>query len=269
MQNNNIDLYFEFRCIDEIPHFDKFPEHVQTSIEYDIADVIFQSFITPADEDYLSARLLALKGFHRAFFWSASQAVEKYLKAYLLLRGFSVCKYSHNLKDIFSKVCSIDQGLQIEATRHPSIKVELDVEYINREFTVDEFLNTLELHGNPDNRYNAKGVTFSTNYLFALDSFIHSFRKEIGVPDIFESLTEDTPEDLLNIFTCYNPWFQSDCADQLKPIPNPEFNLKASIGTTKLDYLTGRSPPSHAIHALRWLDAKMRLPREISKTLKS
>ena len=67
-----------------------------------IVKVIYESFVIPADEDYLTARLLVKSKLYRGFYWSAAQCIEKYLKAYLLLHDVSVKKSNgHSIKPLF------------------------------------------------------------------------------------------------------------------------------------------------------------------------
>ena len=93
MSERRLSYIYSFKCGDELEHFDKLPDYEQANIERYIVQVISDSFVKPADEDYVTARLLAKKGLHRAFFWAACQALEKYLKAFLLmiiLRGLGI-----------------------------------------------------------------------------------------------------------------------------------------------------------------------------------
>jgi len=73
----------------EIAHFKLMPGHIQSSAEGNAVDVIYESFVVPGDQDYLMSRLLAQKGLPREFYWAAAQAIEKYLKAFLLINGES------------------------------------------------------------------------------------------------------------------------------------------------------------------------------------
>ena len=95
MNQSNLNFTYSFDCRNDIQHFEIFPDEVQGSIERNIVNVICESFVEPGDEDYITARLLAQKGMHRAFYWAASQALEKYLKAYLLMRGISVKEFGY------------------------------------------------------------------------------------------------------------------------------------------------------------------------------
>jgi hypothetical protein len=60
-------------------------------------------FIKQADQNYFLARFSRIHGIHQEFYWQALQAIEKYLKAGLVLNDVSVLRYSHNIDDIFSE----------------------------------------------------------------------------------------------------------------------------------------------------------------------
>jgi len=68
MKTKNLSFVYSFKCEDEIDHFKKLPDDAQCNIERYIVEAINESFIEPADEDYLTARFLAQRGLHRAFF---------------------------------------------------------------------------------------------------------------------------------------------------------------------------------------------------------
>jgi hypothetical protein len=65
--------------------------------------LVEEIFINTADEDYVMARWCFLNRLSRHFFWNAAQSLEKYLKAALLLNGFSSKGYNHNLVRLFHK----------------------------------------------------------------------------------------------------------------------------------------------------------------------
>lgn len=65
------------------------------------------AFRREADYDYISARANFRMAFPQQFLWAGSQAVEKYLKAILLLNGHS-SKYFHNLEKLHNAVQRID-----------------------------------------------------------------------------------------------------------------------------------------------------------------
>lgn len=270
MNKRRLSYVYSFKCADELEHFDKLSDQVQGSIERYICNVICDSFVEPADEDYVAARLLAQKGMHRAFFWAASQALEKYLKAFLLMRGISVnqdCFKGHPIADLHSKACSVDGQLSTVDTKpHTAIKIHQNVSGSIEEFSVSEFINDVEAQGSPDNRYNSFGVNFNSGYLFALDSYVFALRQLIGVPPIQETLRK-MEHSLVETFNAYNPWFAPADVD-LPEIPNEDFNLRISGAVTTLEILTGPHAPHGSRLVLQWLDKKMKLPRKVRQHLK-
>ena len=235
-----------------------------------IVDVVSDSFVKPADEDYVAARLLAQKGMYRAFFWAAAQALEKYLKAFMLLRGASVnqCRFrGHPVAALHAEACAVDaELLTVDTKPHSAIKFHPNVSEAIEELSVDDFINGIDVQGNPDNRYNSFGVSFNSGYLFALDSFVFGLRQQIGVPSIQETLGKIN-EDLVEVFNLYNTWF-APLQMHLAEIPNEDFNLRISGSVTTLDILTGSHAPNGSKFVLRWLDKKTKLPREVRQHLK-
>lgn len=73
----------------------------QLTAVYDFAK---RSLRDQADRDYISARLVHRLGFDTQFFWSASQAIEKYLKAILVYNLVSAKGLRHNLQEALTRV---------------------------------------------------------------------------------------------------------------------------------------------------------------------
>jgi hypothetical protein len=265
MNERRLNYVYSFKCEEEIDHFEKLPGETQRNIEKYIVQVICESFVIPGDEDYVAARLLAQKGMHRAFFWAASQALEKYLKAFLLLRGASVNHrrlQGHPIAALYSEACSVDEQLDAVSTKfHTEIKIHPNVAESFKEVAVAEFINDVETQGSPDNRYNSFGVSFNSRYLFALDSFVYGLRKQIGVPPIQETL-QKMDQGLVEAFYLYNPCFALTHID-LAEIPNDDFNLRLSGSVTTLDRLISAHAPDGSKLVLKWLDKKMKLPRNV------
>lgn len=72
-----------------------------------IRDFITRCFRDTADRDYISARLCHRYSLDEQFYWSALQAIEKYLKAILLYNGKSTKKLSHNITNAYKEVLNI------------------------------------------------------------------------------------------------------------------------------------------------------------------
>lgn len=270
MNERRISYVYSFKCEEDLEHFKKLPDAMQKDIESNIAKVICESFVTPADEDYITARFLAQKGMHRAFFWAAAQALEKYLKAFLLMRGVSVNEdrfKGHPVQALHFEACKLDDQLSsINTKPHSSIKIHPNVAKSIELFDANVLLNGIETQGTPDNRYNSFGVIYNTGYLFALDSYIFGLRQKIDAPSIQETLRK-MDQDLVDSFNFYNPWFAPEDAE-FPELPNEQFNMRLSSTVTTLDFLMGPHAPHGSGLVLQWLNKKMKLPRKVTHSLK-
>jgi len=259
---------YSFKLKEDLPYIERLPDDVQASIERVVVKVIYESFVVPGDQDYLTARLLAQKGLPRAFFWAAAQCIEKYLKAFLLLDGHSVIdkrKFrGHPVKILFDDAAKVDNALRsIDLTPHVKINIEEDVRRHIKSFTIDSFIEDIDVHGSADNRYNSCGVEFNTGHLFALDNFAYALRGKIGVPSINDSFN-NIHSDLISIFEANNPWFCGRTDKCHKSIPSEVFPIVLSSAVTTLDFLYEHKDESPYRHVLKWLDKKMKLPKRVN-----
>ncbi|MFA6498284.1 MAG: hypothetical protein WCV64_03005 [Desulfurivibrionaceae bacterium] len=251
-----------FDMSEQIAHFKRMPEHIQSSAECNAVDVIYESFVVPGDQDYLMSRLLAQKGLPRGFYWAAAQAIEKYLKAFLLMNGEGVKRFKfHPIKKLFEAACKIDTSLaDLDIMPHQSIQVEASVSHHLIKFSIPDFIGELERHGSADNRYNAFGVKYNTGHLCAMDSLSFQLRRRIGAIPINESLKNLSP-DLILIFEKNNPWFNAEENQPPSQIPSDEFPIQYSSSVTKFEFLIkNESNPAYKL-AVQWLRAKMKLPQ--------
>lgn len=137
--------------------------------------IIFDLFITPADDDYLSARMSYLNGLHRNFYWSASQAIEKYLKAIMLFNEKSTKTYNHNLEKLFIDFTEMDNYTTLPEFIVLTDKHTFDSpNWENSSFF--NFIEHLQLYGSTDNRYGIFGEDISGNILQILDTVCHKLR---------------------------------------------------------------------------------------------
>lgn len=260
-ESDDIGFIYKFDMSEEITHFKSIPEDVQISAECSVVNVIYESFVIPADEDYLMSRLLAQKGLVRGFYWAAAQATEKYLKAFLLMNGEGVKEFKgHPIKNLFETASKIDTSLvNIDIMPHQSIQVESCYSSLLKKYTIQQFLEELEEHGSADNRYNAFGVKYNTGHLCAMDSLSSKLRSKIGVIPIYKSF-KNSSSDLIQIFEKNNPWFSTIENLSLSPIPSLDFPLQSTASITKLEILIKyKENPAYSL-ALRWLNAKMKIP---------
>lgn len=256
---------YEFKVEDKIPYAERLPREFKTSSECNIVDVIYESFVVTADQDYLTARLLAQSGLYRAFYWAAAQSIEKYLKAFLLLRGESVKDGTHGVRNLFARASTLDVSLlAFTIEPHALLPVPEHARAYLKTFSTAEFLRDIDRFGHPDNRYNSFGVDFNSGYLFALDHFIFCIRGAMVVPDIWQSLRR-VEIHLIDTFAKHNPWF-------LREPTTPDSSLTEilvtdSMAVTKLDFLVkqNQNPPYRL--ALKWLNQMMKLPNELRKKI--
>ena len=163
--------------------------------------IVNDLFIKTADENYVTARFCFAYGLDVDFFWVAVHALEKYLKAALLLNGKS-CKnhivsgkpksYGHNIIDLYAAV----QPLAPELITAKLI--DTAAMYPTRWFdeSTGRFIVRLYDMGNEHNRYQLSGYVRQPENLFKLDQVVFAVRrlcqpleshflgkKHVGVPD--------------------------------------------------------------------------------------
>lgn len=266
-EDDDMGFVYSFDMSKEITYFKRMPEEVQSSAECNAVDVIYESFVVPGDQDYLMSRLLAQKGLPRGFYWAAAQAIEKYLKAFLLMNGESVKEFkAHPIKKLFEFASKIDMSLiNLNITPHHSIQVESSYSSFLEKYTIQQFLDELEEHGSANNRYNAFGVEYNTGHLCAMDSLSFQLRRKIGVLPINRSFKKLSP-DLIQIFEKNNPWFCTEENLPLSKIPSEDFPIQSSSSVTKLEILIKHNGNPAYNMALQWLNAKMKIPKINNKS---
>lgn len=148
---------------------------------------------------------------------------------------------------------------------HQGIQVDHSISNLLKNFSAHSFIAELEKYGSSDNRYNTFGVEYNTGHLFAMDSFSFQLRKKIGVVSIDRSFNKTSP-DLIQLFKKYNPWFSLEGNFPFNKIPNADFPIQFSSSVTKLEFLMKNNDSPAYSMALRWLNAKMKIPKIDKKT---
>lgn len=139
--------------------------------------LVTEIFLETADEDYVTARWLFLNGLHRMFFWNAAQAIEKYLKASLLLNGYSAIYKGHPIEKLFDHVMTFAGELipkQLEAPS--SIKQFSEMNELWRDPTTKRFVVRVAAEGDPSNRYDYFGIELEPGDLYKLDQTVFALR---------------------------------------------------------------------------------------------
>lgn len=145
-----------------------------TSFNHFKSVLAHQFFVLPADRNYFLARFTRIYGLPEEFWWQSLQAIEKYLKAGLLLNGESV--KSSNGHEIFSLW-----------ERHTKIFGELAVAdfvkppALNQKYwtarTVGDFIRDVAIKGHPDSRYGLLSRWETQDDLFKLDQLVFELRR--------------------------------------------------------------------------------------------
>ena len=74
-------------------------------------NLIWDLLVRPADENYMTARFFLLNGIYNEFTWQAAHALEKYIKAALVLNGISIRNYSHNITKSYADLKKLASDL--------------------------------------------------------------------------------------------------------------------------------------------------------------
>lgn len=254
----NHTIAYSYNVGDTIERFNQCTPQEQASIEARIANVIIESFLEPADDDYLAARSLAIGGLYRSFFWSAAQAVEKYVKTYLLLHGVSVLPFSrgHELGKLLREAEKVSPGFsEIDLAPHPAITPP--AHFPLSKFKLCSFITGLEKYGSPNNRYNNYGAIYDTGHLFALDTLAYHLRNKIKVPRIEQSFHRNLSDDFLRYLYENNPYFAPAEFVHAAP-PNPLFPMTNAMRVTQWEFLLKRNDMQF-LFPRQWLQAHMKI----------
>lgn len=264
----NIKNHYDFNLDKNIKHLNE----VET--EQQIFEIIYNIFIIPADKDYISARLLVKNLLTRGFYWSAAQAVEKYLKAFVVLHGGVVKSTSHSISDLFELALKIDDGLsKIDLSECRSFGGDIVVPHLDK-LDIFSFIDYIDCYGCSDNRYNSFPIEFDSSILFALDKFVYEIRGLMYVNEITDSLRIKSPQ-LIEALSYNNLYFgEADCI-----IVNDEYPALYVFESAVLDRAISSflnevddeyiQKVNH--QAILWLHERVKLPKqkEINKKLKA
>lgn len=137
--------------------------------------VVDELFTRTADENYITARWCAINRLQTDFFWLGTHALEKYMKAVLLVNGRPVKEYGHDILKLHSKISEFAKELLPLSLNKPTV---LQYEgWIVRD--LQDFLGHFYRYGNPDNRYLIYGHSFRPEDLFMLDQAVFAYRRLI------------------------------------------------------------------------------------------
>jgi hypothetical protein len=145
---------------------------MERAIRAEANGLVQKMFVTTADGNYILARNAFFMALDYDFFWLGAHALEKYLKAVLLMNGRSALSQGHQIVQLFDEVKNMDARLAIDALVDPQIE---DLGW--RQESVREFLVRLSELGSPDNRYGVYGFSQRMEDLFKLDQAVWLIRR--------------------------------------------------------------------------------------------
>ena len=145
--------------------------------------IVRELFVDTADDNYIAARWCFVEGLNIDWFWLAVHALEKYMKAALLLNGLSAKDYrdaagktrayGHDIAALHEQVRSFASDLLPNELAKPE---QLALDHWSNE-TPEAFLHRFYSNGNADNRYQIFGFVQHSEDLFKLDSMVFALRR--------------------------------------------------------------------------------------------
>ena len=184
------------------------------SIEIHKGDITRELFLKTADQTYVVARMCYLNMLVLDFCWNAAHAIEKYLKAALLMNGRSSIKkhkgksYRHDIEVLFDEVHSFASELIPTNLKKPDMIG--DSHWI--EETAKSFIKRLNRAGDANNRYNIFGFVQRPGDIYKLDILVFAIRRTVQRLDapLFERTEkQSSAPKLTNLeYTLRDPQFQ-------------------------------------------------------------
>ena len=147
-------------------------------------NIVQELFINTADDNYIAARWCFFEKLYVDYFWLAVHALEKYMKAALLMNGRSGKSYqdsstgksrcfSHDIEILYEHVKLFASSLLPARLEQPN---KLEVDYWVDE-SPENFLQRIYRNGNPDNRYQIFGFQQFHENIFKLDMMVFALRR--------------------------------------------------------------------------------------------
>ena len=147
-------------------------------------EIVRELFINTADDNYITARWCFIEGLNVDYYWLAVHALEKYMKAALLMNRSSGKSYrddagkchsfKHDIVILYEHVKSLTADLLPDSLKQPDA-LGSDHQWLDE--LPEKFLQRLYNKGNPDNRYQIFGFLQYYDDLFKLYLMIFALRR--------------------------------------------------------------------------------------------
>lgn len=164
-------------------------------------EIVIESFLFPADRDYLTARFAFIEKQNHLFLWSAAQAIEKYLKANILLLGVGGIKKTHKLMGMVQSLRAAHPNRLGVDTSIPDGWYELGVGSWPTT-SIEDYLLHLENWGAPSIRYDQNGFNVHIQNLVLLDRLVFQLRERLVQEKVNEC--KDVSEQIKSCFFDFN-----------------------------------------------------------------
>ncbi len=136
--------------------------------------IVNELFIATADDNYVLARWCFHQHLNVDFYWLAVHALEKYLKAILLLNGESAKSYSHDVVKLYASVRPLAPELFPAALDKPEDRMPDEYWHVEK---VADFVARLHRDGQADNRYQLFGYSRQPEDLWKFDQIVFVVRR--------------------------------------------------------------------------------------------
>ncbi len=147
------------------------------------SSIVREFFVDTADDNYITARWCFFEALNVDYFWLAVHALEKYMKAALLMNGHSAKgyrdqagnfrPYRHNIVALYEHVEPFASDLLPSKLTQPR---DLQIAHW-RDETPEAFIRRFHDNGNADNRYQIFGFVQHAEDLFKLDTMVFALRR--------------------------------------------------------------------------------------------
>lgn len=147
--------------------------HDITPVLADKMSIAQELFVRTADENYITARWCGFHWLSQDFLWLAVHALEKYMKASLLLNGRPAKNYGHDIGRLYEDLKEYAADLLPTTLEQPET---LQIDYWFKEAPGD-FCERLMEFGNADARYGIFGHQRRSEDLHKLDKMMFWCRR--------------------------------------------------------------------------------------------
>ena len=152
-------------------------------IHADQSRIVRELFVDTADDNYVAARWCFVEGLNVDYLWLGVHALEKYMKAALLLNGRSgkgyldgdgkLRHFGHDIVALYECVKAFASDLLPNNLAQPG---GLELGHW-RDEEPEDFVRRLYRDGNADNRYQLFGFVQHREDLFKLDTMVFALRR--------------------------------------------------------------------------------------------